>query len=695
LVGCLPPRTALLLFLAPALLSAAPSGPLPKPPPGLPSNLAQVALTLAEISWDFGDVAPFDWRKELTSSDPTATFKLRWRYSGPPIDAACLTISNTLGTPLGDVDLPLGPVFGDGFRYNDIRIGDLPALPTIQLRVVVKDTAGASIGSPSNSVQISAESPPDPFLYTPLYINGVVQDTGVPGIAGSIWCAETRREQTWTAGVRRFDGGAGPIASSDRWHIGSNTKAFTCTLLALLIQNGTPLPGGGGVLVWDTRLSAVFPEWGATMHPRFINTTLRHLACHRSGLRMTGSEDAETRQTGAGTLNADPRAGRRSMAKRLLDRDHTEDDGNGNQVSTTPGTKWLYGSGNYLILGAVIEQFTGLTYENAMQTLLLGPLGITTAGFGMPTDVSAFQPHGHYREVLFGHAMKRNNRPLQPIWNAAGGLYLSQADWLRFCRLHLDGSEGGVTLFFGTLNDLHTPHPRQFPAQDPSGADMLYGFGWIHYDDPKGSANRVLTHDGTYFRFYARHSVHLDQGFAVVSATNIDRGYGYGDRAINFLHNHLIEKTKAKIEGAEATAGLLLAGSFGSTGIVRSPGDSQDRLLDHLAPNPDPDPDPFFTFGGDFLLAPLRQNDEYDRTLGEYFRAPQILSFTPGNAGLYNLCFSGQEGFLYEIYHSSDPEQITWRFLQRATGEGSEREATIRPTPGARTELYQVREVEP
>lgn len=53
-------------------------GPAPQPPPGLPGALTNLQLTIVELSWDFGDVVPFDWRPNLASSDPTATFKFRW-----------------------------------------------------------------------------------------------------------------------------------------------------------------------------------------------------------------------------------------------------------------------------------------------------------------------------------------------------------------------------------------------------------------------------------------------------------------------------------------------------------------------------------------------------------------------------------------------------------------------------------------
>ena len=46
---------------------------------------------------------------------------------------------------------------------------------------------------------------------------------------------------------------------------------------------------------------------------------------------------------------------------------------------TEPGTTFFYSNANFVVLGALIEQVTGLPYEQAVHQLVLDPLGIVTA----------------------------------------------------------------------------------------------------------------------------------------------------------------------------------------------------------------------------------------------------------------------------------------------------------------------------
>lgn len=66
-----------------------------------------------------------------------------------------------------------------------------------------------------------------------------------------------------------------PLRRADRFHLGSDGKAMTATLVAVLIEAGL-LPG------WDAPLSAVFA--GETIDAGWMGVTLAELASHRAGL---------------------------------------------------------------------------------------------------------------------------------------------------------------------------------------------------------------------------------------------------------------------------------------------------------------------------------------------------------------------------------------------------------------------------
>ena len=60
-------------------------------------------------------------------------------------------------------------------------------------------------------------------------------------------------------GVRAL-GHPEPVTTNDRWHIGSDTKAFTATLIARLVERG--------VMHFDDTLAASFPAFAEAIDPR-------------------------------------------------------------------------------------------------------------------------------------------------------------------------------------------------------------------------------------------------------------------------------------------------------------------------------------------------------------------------------------------------------------------------------------------
>ena len=77
------------------------------------------------------------------------------------------------------------------------------------------------------------------------------------------------------AGVRKR-GTKSRATPNDLWHLGSNTKAMTATLVARLIEQGQ--------LSWDTTVADVFSDKDFEIHPDFRGVTLLQLLSHRAGL---------------------------------------------------------------------------------------------------------------------------------------------------------------------------------------------------------------------------------------------------------------------------------------------------------------------------------------------------------------------------------------------------------------------------
>src|SRR5215211_6710206 len=101
----------------------------------------------------------------------------------------------------------------------------------------------------------------------------IIQKHDVPGMAGAV----VRGGETVAVGVAgvRTRGKPEKIAATDRFHIGSDTKAMTAMLCGILVDEGQ--------LKWDQTLGETFPELKKSMHAQYEGVTLQQLLTHRSG----------------------------------------------------------------------------------------------------------------------------------------------------------------------------------------------------------------------------------------------------------------------------------------------------------------------------------------------------------------------------------------------------------------------------
>jgi CubicO group peptidase (beta-lactamase class C family) len=160
---------------------------------------------------------------------------------------------------------------------------------------------------------------------------------------------------------------------NDQWHLGSDTKAMTATLVAKLVEKGR--------VKWESTVAEVFPDLAAGFDPEARTITVLQLLSHRSGLKpnpnlvLYGGAD-----------------GTKERLRVVKD-----------ELSTSPnhkpGTHYEYSNLGYAIAGAIIEKITGKSWEQSMQDEVFGPLGMKSIGFGgTGTPGQLDQPWGHYKD---------------------------------------------------------------------------------------------------------------------------------------------------------------------------------------------------------------------------------------------------------------------------------------------------------
>ena len=209
-------------------------------------------------------------------------------------------------------------------------------------------------------------------------------------------------------GVRRADRNV-HVTSADLWHIGSCTKSMTATLIGVLVDSGK--------IRWDTPVPDVFP--GITCDPGWRRITVWDLVTQRGGVGALSRAEWRTLDS-AGGRSRDQRA---KFARTLL-----------RHPPLRPPGKFAYSNEGYGLLGAIIEHASGESYEDFLSEHIFVPLGLKTAGFGLPAKPKSLdQPWGHWRENdrLTPVAPTLENQ-LPPALAPAACVHLSLEDFARY-----------------------------------------------------------------------------------------------------------------------------------------------------------------------------------------------------------------------------------------------------------------------
>ncbi|MCY4060709.1 MAG: serine hydrolase [Gammaproteobacteria bacterium] len=283
------------------------------------------------------------------------------------------------------------------------------------------------------------------------------------------------------AGVRKA-GDPQPLLTTDSIHIGSNTKAMTSTLLAVLVRDGVFADG------WNTTIVEVFPDVRDQIHPEYRGVTLWQLVTMTGGVRCDAADWHAHRDADL--------VGRRH---RIL-RDNLAD-----PPAATAG-EHLYSNLAYVVAGAMAERITGKTWETLMQERLFEPLGMASAGFGPPgTPGEVDQPWGHQRDP------DRDDWVPNQLDNAAamgpaGTVHVTFEDWAKFMSLWLTDGPPAILDREG-LDRLISPVSGRYAA----GWSVATRF-WA-----KGEA---ITHGGSNTSWFALLWIAPRIGHAYVVAAN-------------------------------------------------------------------------------------------------------------------------------------------------------------------------------
>jgi CubicO group peptidase (beta-lactamase class C family) len=321
----------------------------------------------------------------------------------------------------------------------------------------------------------------------------------LPALAGAV-VLRGRMAALGATGFRKANEDV-KVTGSDKFHIGSCTKAMTATIVAMLVERGK--------LQWDKTLAAAFPDMANDMHPDYGNITLKHLLTHRSG--FPPSKPNRSWPKGKSFIDMHNLPGpaiqqRLAYAGMMLSQ----------EPEAKPGTKYVYSDAGYAIVGVIAEQAMNTPWETMMKEMLFRPLGMKTAGFGaMGSQGKINQPWQH--RIIDGKLFaiepgRFSDNP--PAIGPAGTVHCSIRDWAKFIIAHLKGARGtgGLLLKPETFKMLHTP-----------GFDGDYALGW-DVKRRNWAGGKVLTHTGSNTMSFAVVWMAPKRDFAVLVASNQGAG---------------------------------------------------------------------------------------------------------------------------------------------------------------------------
>lgn len=240
-----------------------------------------------------------------------------------------------------------------------------------------------------------------------------------------------------------------PVTDTTLFRIGSISKLLTATAAARLWDSGR--------LDLDAPVERLVPEavmTGGRVTPRL-------LAGHLGGVRHYLSKDFARPERHWGTVPA-------ALATFA-----------GDSLAATPGTRYLYSSYGYNLLGAAVERAAGLDFRLAVHQLVTGPMGLKRTHAQRTDSVASevawsFDPGPAEPKAVAA-------TDLSDRW-PSGGFLSNATEVAQFAAATI-----ASTLLSARIRQL------LFTPMTIDGRSTGVGFGWRVGSDPKG---RTIYHHG-------------------------------------------------------------------------------------------------------------------------------------------------------------------------------------------------------
>ena len=279
-----------------------------------------------------------------------------------------------------------------------------------------------------------------------------------------------------------------PVTPNTPFFIGSATKAFTATLVGMLVDEGR--------MGWDDPVEKYLPEFKLAVQSKDPNdrATLRDVLSHRTGFTRMGFLETNT------GLSSDEILRRASSA----------------EAFAPFRQRFLYNNVHYLAAGSAAAAAAGTSWDALMKARILAPLGMAATRTSLR---EAWKDPRMARGYAWDEARKTFRLvTLETLGNNIDGIApagaisstaLDMTSWLRFL-LRQGVQDGKALISPAALTTTWTP-------QIQVGGTVGYGMGWFVRT---WQGQRLIEHGGAIAGYSAEVGLLPDSNIGFVVLTN-------------------------------------------------------------------------------------------------------------------------------------------------------------------------------
>jgi CubicO group peptidase (beta-lactamase class C family) len=349
-------------------------------------------------------------------------------------------------------------------------------------------TGTATAGTPAATSAVAMNIAPDAtpqFRAVAEKVQALLAAGKVPGAALGILSGG--REEYATFGAANA-GTKETVTNDTLLQIGSLTKTYTTTAVMRLMEQGK--------IDLNATVRTYLPDFRLMDEGAAAQVTIKNLLTHTGG--WWGDAFIETG------------SGEDAIARYMAEKLPTFP-----QVAPV-GQYFSYNNSGFIVAGRVIEVVTGMPYRQAIQRLVLDPLGLSPTAFN---DDALKRPHALGYGVEQGTVKEVTPLTLPRNVDPAGGLWSTARAQLRYARFHMgDGTANGAPILTPeTLKLMQTPQPYDLHATN----NIKIGLNWLVQDFQN---IRLIAHPGDTFGQHAEFVAVPEKGFAFVFLANGEPG---------------------------------------------------------------------------------------------------------------------------------------------------------------------------